>query len=374
MFSNFEKDLLNLPEAGIYNFYIIIIFLILITFSIQKRSAKPFFDISQTVQIKGLAIFFVVLGHFWVYIFEQKPLNLSSYSVSTFFILSGLAHGLLYDTRKFDYKGFIQKTIKRIFIPYWICTFLLLILDYYLLDRTHSVHDIFLTSLGINIYPDEIIHLDRTRWFISLLLLWYSVFCISRHFFPKKISYILYVVAFLLIVMRYFEIWSLGNVHNTLAFPFGYTIAQNRSRISGVFMNTDIRQKGIHCLILIVFCVGILSIKIMNLDHYFLFESMEKIFKLILLSYCLLIVLSFNSVFKYQSRVLLFLGRISYGLYLLNFPFIHRYNPLEPSLLLNHTVIMFYVLLMILILLSILVNALAQRVKLWVPPTKSNDP
>ncbi|OGR10710.1 MAG: hypothetical protein A2097_04420, partial [Desulfobacula sp. GWF2_41_7] len=358
MFSNFEKNLLHLPDAGTYNFYIIIIFLILITISVQKKTENSFFDVSQTIQVKGLAIFFVVLAHFWENIFDQTPpLILSRYSVSLFFILSGYAHGLLCETGRFDYKGFIQKKIFRIFIPYWICTILFLVLDYYLLDRTHSMHDIFLTSSGINIHRGQT-HLDRTRWFISLLLLWYFVFCSSRHFCPKKISLILYMVAFLLIVMRYLQIWHLGNVHETLAFPVGYTIAQNRSWISKVFMNTSIRQKGIHCLMLVSFCVGILCIKITGLDNYFLFESLEKIFKLMVLSYGLLIGLSINSILNYQSKVLFFMGQISYELYILHFPFLYRYNPLKPSLIQDHAVIMFYVLLMILIVFSLVLKTL----------------
>lgn len=64
MFSNFEKNLLHLPEADTYNFYIVIIFLILITISVQKKTANSFFDVSQTIQVKGLAIFFVVSAHF----------------------------------------------------------------------------------------------------------------------------------------------------------------------------------------------------------------------------------------------------------------------------------------------------------------------
>jgi peptidoglycan/LPS O-acetylase OafA/YrhL len=337
----------------------------LILFSLHKKTETTYFDVSQTVQLKGLAIFFVVLGHFWTYIFFQKPLIFSSYAVSIFLILSGIGHGILYKTGKFEYKNFIHKTIKRIFIPYWICTLLFLVLDFYLLDRTYSVNEILLTSLGINMNPGNRIHLDLTRWFITLLLLWYFVFCFARSLFSKQVAYILYAVAFLLIVIRYYEIWSLGNVHNILAFPVGFSIGHNHSRIMDLFHNNNIKQKGVHCVVFLLICLGVLLIKTSNLDNFFLFESVEKVLKLLLLSYFLVIFFSLKKNVKFQSRILFFLGQTSYGLYLLNLPFIHRYNPLDSPFLLNHTIIAFYILLILLISLSLLVNALSKKIRLF---------
>jgi len=76
------------------------------------------------------------------------------------------------------------------------------------------------------------------------------------------------------------------------------------------------------------------------------------------LSYGLLIGLSINSILNYQSKVLFFMGQISYELYILHFPFLYRYNPLKPSLIQDHAVIMFYVLLMILIVFSLVLKTL----------------
>lgn len=129
-------------------------------------------------------------------------------------------------------------------------------------------------------------------------------------------------------------------------------------------INTNIRQKGLHFLILILFCAGIVFIKSNGLDRYFLFESGEKILKLLILSYLLLQVFSINSILNYKSTILFFLGQISYELYLINFPFILRYNPIKPSFLLGDTVVMFYLLLVFLIVLSIVLKMLARKIRL----------
>lgn len=75
MFSNFELNRLHLPGIENYNIYIVIILILLIIVSIRKSPVQYFFDASQTIQVRGAAIFFVVLTHFWVYIFDQTPLS-----------------------------------------------------------------------------------------------------------------------------------------------------------------------------------------------------------------------------------------------------------------------------------------------------------
>jgi len=363
MFSNFEVNRLNLQNVQVYNILIICVFIVLVVVSKKKKNVISLYDKSQTDQIRGIAIYFILLEHFWLYIYNNIPLIFSSYAVSIFFVLSGFVHGFVYEGKEIDFKLFFRKKLRRIFIPYWISTILFLVLDYKILGRTYSTYDIVMASIGININPfDMACHIDVTRWFITVLLLWYAIFFIARKFFPDKTSYILYIVSFVLIFMKYSGIWSLGNLHNIIAFPVGYSLSVNRKRLLGLFDKFD-RIKILEVIaVFALLCVLVISFKITHLTHYLFIEFFIKILKLVILLCCIVSVLAICKLIKYHSKILLIIGNLSYELYLIDFPFIQRYNLIGKNFLLNNPIVSFYLLFAYFVIVALLIKVLERRI------------
>ncbi len=84
-FSNYESNKIILQNIEIVNCSILII-LILVTLITVKKQPLNYFDKIETDQMKGIAILFVILGHFWVHVSQNTPsVVLSGDAVTIFF-------------------------------------------------------------------------------------------------------------------------------------------------------------------------------------------------------------------------------------------------------------------------------------------------
>lgn len=130
-----------------------------------------------TDQLKGLAILLVVLGH----LFVTKFFNSSNHSVNylgaqgvaIFLILSG--YGL---TKSFLKQGidrsFLTRRIQTVIIPYSFVTLIWIILDI-LQGKSYQVTILILSLIGFDLQ----ITFDATMWYITFILLWYVIFFIT---------------------------------------------------------------------------------------------------------------------------------------------------------------------------------------------------
>ena len=195
---------------------------ILILISFRKTAKEQPLSISQTNQMKGLAILIIIVHHVALSLGNIGYLSLLYHlgfpSVSIFLVLSG--YGVFLSTEKKGLNNFFSKRVMRVYIPFilaMICK--ILIFDYFILNERSRVASSF---VNIFLFPAT---LDMNMWFIIYILFWY---CITYVIFSlnksnkSKIFYF-FLTAIVVGISPAPNTW----VHNSFSFPFGCWIASN---------------------------------------------------------------------------------------------------------------------------------------------------
>ena len=332
IFENFQITKLPVDSPEFTNIILMLIFalLVFITTNLKQQKNAKLLSYRQTEQIKGIAIFLVVLGHLWVHVAVKKPsLIFAGDAVSIFLILSGFGLTLSSRTRKMEFTTFFSRRISRVMIPYWLATLIILFLDYILLNRIMDVRSLIMTFAGINISLN-LKHLDYARWFVTFILLWYVIFFFIDRYIERKIFGFL-ALAFILIPLNYY-LFHFG-WYQFFSFPIGCVIANFYDNIIVLW---DRKKNTIVSYTIIVFMATIFYKLVMgNISYYnFLVKTIPNIVLIymhetnsILFCCCVIIFISFLSEKGFESKFLLILGRYSYELFLIHGAFLIKYNP-----------------------------------------------
>jgi peptidoglycan/LPS O-acetylase OafA/YrhL len=332
VFLNYENYKLNILAPDLTNIAIIILFIAIILIT-SRKNVKVWPNIltkDQTEQLRGLSIFLVVLGHLWVHVSSIRPaIVLSGEAVAFFLIISGFGLTISNSAFNQNYKEFFVKRIKRVMVPYWCATFIIIGLDYIILSKILQIKSIVMTFLGLNLSL-ELQHLDYVRWFVTFLLLWYILFCFSKKATRKNGLLFLFLGGIALLPLNYY-FWHFG-WYQFLAFPLGCAM--------GVYQKELVREYERKRLIFIItssfgFCLVIGGkIVFSNQDTW---NSIIHIVPNIILSYfneVSSIIFSVSLMFLFisiaeggfESRLLSWLGKYSYELFLLHGVFLIKYN------------------------------------------------
>lgn len=336
-FGNYEIDKLVIFQPDLINLLLISLFIILILASCTKNDSmvdgNELLGVNHTNQLKGIGIFFVVLGHLWVHLSKTKAhIVLSEDAVSLFLLLSGF--GLVVSNRNntIDFKNFCMKRIKRVMIPYWKVTILILVLDYLILGRTVRVDSLMMTLIGINTRL-ELEHIDYVRWFVTFILLWYILFFLFFLKFRNAYSSIsLIAIAFFLFPLNYYFFHF--NWNNFFSFPAGCLLAIHHVRLSTFFKKNKAvcsvaAFTGISYVItykLLISTENIHSVVVAHVPNILLAFTADV--NSLIVSVFIIVITSLLIEGKYNSRLLLFLGRYSYEIFLLHGAFLIKYNPI----------------------------------------------
>lgn len=270
-----------------------------------------------TEQLKGIAIILVVLGHLFVTKFiniTNPAFNyLGAQGVALFLILSG--YGL---TKSFLHKGIDQSFLLRrwrvVLIPYSLVTLVWFVYDYWL-GKLYSLKIILLSLAGF----DFQLTMDATMWYISYILIWYGVYYIVFNLkLPDLVKVVLlFGVAYL---FRYHSrvnlteqvYWQWG-LH-AFMFPLGALFAF----LPQPQWSEKTQKLGLGFMGLIALGIYLLNLKnnSLGLGPYMLsnFSFAVGIIVLIMLGERL----------GHQSRLLRFVGSISYEIYLLEAVFMYK--------------------------------------------------
>lgn len=327
LFFNHEIIKLHVADTFLLNGLIYLI-LLLVSLATLRRKSSVFLDVSQTEQLKGLAIFFVVVEHFWFHVCDEKGtvLLLGDYAVTLFLLLSG--YGLMTSNmvHRVNTREFFMKRVRKIFYPYWVVTVAIVVADSVFLQKQYPVQDILLTFVGINI-SQELQFFDHSRWFITLLLVHYLAFFFCAKFLkPPYATAALVLIALGLIVLRRYELFPLGARHQLLAFSAGCLLAVMRPmqwRFEGGVLN--------HAAILLLGIFAILSVyggSMLYPEGYIEKPLIYVQSYLLPYLFCLLCIVSISLLASigYISKFLIFCGYLSYEIYLIHAPFLIKYN------------------------------------------------
>jgi len=337
VFYNYEFNKLNIVHPDYINYFLIVGFIVFVfltsfaKFSEVERGSVKILNRTHTQQLRGLAIFLVVLGHLWVHVSKiQANLVLSGEAVSLFLILSGFGLFTSVKGKNFLLKKFFIKRVKRVMVPYWIVTFFIILIDCLILNKKISFNEILLTFIGINI-TEYLLKLDYVRWFVTFILLWYINFTIFYLFLKKYcLPFVLLIFSVLLIPIHYYYLdvgW-----YNFFSFPVGCLIALNYEKVQ------FISNKNLNILLFfsIIYLFVFINITIFFGNGNLYSNLITKIpnillviffdFSSVLFSISLIIVTYYFIKNNFHSFILSFLGKYSYELFLVHGIFLIKYN------------------------------------------------
>ena len=325
---NYESVKLSVADPEVHQVIIVLVFGLLVCFASRKTNRTPLLDRHQTEQLKGLAIFLVILGHLWVHVSDNQPLLvLSGDGVTIFLMLSGFGLAVSSGNRCPDARTFAVRRLMRVMMPYWLATAVILALDAILLGHLLSPVDLTLTLLGVNI-SDATRHLDYARWFVTSILLWYVLFYLAMFLKDKAgLDPLVWLFSFGL-ALYLFNHYVYSFAYQELAFPAGCALARYRDEITNRFE----RSRGRWVLgAVILLAGGILYQALMPLVYPKLWPMLFFRFSFqaasIALTAGLIILFGQLGTLGRHSRVLALLGTLSYELFLLHGPLLIKYNP-----------------------------------------------
>lgn len=272
----------------------------------NKNYNTEFLSKPVTDCIKGLCIVVIIIHH--ISLRMQPPKLMLPYTcfghlaVSIFLFLSG--YGLtMSKLKKENYLNkFFSKRLSKVYLPFVLVNAITLLLLFFALNTKFSVIQTILYLSGINL-------IDSTQWFVIAILLFYVVFYFSFKFFKPEIApKIILIYAFsyflILIFFRLGEWW-----YNTVfCFPIGVYIALYYNK----FIDFMKKHYAAICLSsLISFAL------FFYLGH--LIPTVFSAFFNTISSICFVfLTLSFLFKVKINSKPFIFIGGISYEMYLIH--------------------------------------------------------
>lgn len=188
-------------------------------------------DIKNMNILKGVSCVLVVISHISLQLGGKGILILTSsvgyLAVGIFFFSSG--YGLMYSfISKENYlKGFLQKRVLKIVIPFWI-TNIIFLLVYIIIYKEHYTYlDILKYIFGIKLICGH-------AWFMIFLICFYILFWAIGKLF-KKDKYIIALMTIIILsfsLLIGFKIIKYGDFgKNILAFPIGMLMAKYNTKV-----------------------------------------------------------------------------------------------------------------------------------------------
>lgn len=328
--SNYESAKLFVPDAWLVNLVVLGLLVLASVVTLQRGDRQSPLAQEQTTQLKGAAMLLVVFGHFWTHVAAANPWPvLAGESVAVFLMLSGYGLTRSQLRNRLGFREFFRRRVRRMMVPYWAATVLILCLDWLLLDRTLSLKELLLTFAGIN-QSETLRHLDYVRWYVTFQLFWYCAFiAVFSRVSPRHAVAVLAGIATVLLQVDY---W--GHVFNWswyYAFPAGCLLGVGGDVVQRMQKVSTLTVAASGCILVALFLglkwavphlvsYGVPSIIAVNVRDA----------SALLYGVGALLLLSALGRRGQTSVFLLFCGTISYELFLLHGPFMIQYNPLFP--------------------------------------------
>lgn len=273
---------------------------------------NDYLDVKSTTGLKGFLSLGIVFHHLsqWVTTgIEFSNFNyMGTYIVSVFFFLSG--YGLYVQNKiKENYlDNFLVKRLSRIFIPF------VFISSIYLIYRNLNGQELTI-SFFVNLFKkgSTVIY---NGWFVDIIILMYIFFYISFKMFSNRtisilINTILIVVYIILAIRLEYGFWW---YNSSLPFVLGLLWAKNKEYIDGVLRN--------YYFVILVLITGLMFLshqydvvyKKLHLVDTYSYAFLANIDNVIFTIFFILIT---NKI-DFANKYLLFLGKISFELYMIH--------------------------------------------------------
>ena len=246
---------------------------------------------------------------------DQLSISLGGLLFAPFFFYSGYG---IYQTFKERGKEYARKIplqqILRHYLSYFIA-WILFAITALALKSPYSISDYLWSAVGLARIGNE-------NWYVFVMIFMYLFSYIALRIADKKTAVIINIIlaVFFLFLLIKFEVpdWCWNT---SFAYLFGVLYAYFKERIERVAFKNRINR---WLLLFISFGLLLISLYLVNLIPFGDFQAF--MFSLPTLFFCLMIVF-FTMIFKMNNRILNFLGKNSFWIYLLYLlPFIWLRN------------------------------------------------
>ena len=320
--------------------YLVIPIMILIgaEFTLKKEGISHILAKNDTDIIKGLSVLAIVVHHVVVEMPNQgfmRPFILAGYlGVGVFLFMSG--YGLMISLlKKENYlKGFVTKRISKIYLPFFITNIFFIMMSILLLDENYGIETFLLSSIEIK-FPGFVL------WYVKATFLFYLVFYLVFKYFKQKngIKLVFLYALIYTFVCRYVLQLDTYWYNTAFCFPVGVYFAFHKDLIITFIKHHYYQVVGFSFLL---FALTTIIYYKNALPGGILFNIFSA------LSFIVFLISIIHGV-QLTSKILTFIGQISYEMYLVHLVMLHLYF----NLLSLEGSFSFYIYLVITFILSI---------------------
>lgn len=203
-----------------------------------------------TLYLKGIAIILVIISH----MIQRELFDIpflewgGQMGVTIFLLLSG--YGLAKSYQEKGLNNFFYKRICSVFVPYFIVTFIWVIIDNAILKQGYSIKIIAAALLGFD-YSRTV---DPSMWYITYILLWYAAFFIVFSMKVRKEIKILLLLSISAVLFFCFPSLSLLSAFKyqfkiyAFMFPLGI--------VAGLYLDKILNKLKHHQFLLLLSCMA----------------------------------------------------------------------------------------------------------------------
>lgn len=311
------------------------IFLLILFFSIRKRTDEEVLSVEASQELKGFAILTIVFAHVTYALVSDNrflyPLStMAGVGVNLFLMLSG--YGLVISALKkpLSIGGFYKYRLSKLYLPFAIVLSLLFLVDYVFLGIHYKWPYILQSFLGFfnhaNLYTD----VNSPFWYLTLILFYYLVFPLLFIRRAPWLSAILIGTASYLVIFSepsfLMNVIHLHRVH-LLAFPLGMIMASflgnpsTANQLSLFLKKIRYRRYPVAYILLssIFLAIALYTFKNSGVgEEYYIEEAVSLI--------STFSILALFSLKRFKIASLYWVGVFSYEIYMLHWPVMYRYS------------------------------------------------
>jgi len=281
-------------------------------------------------KLRGMAIFFVLLFHFYPSFFSIGYLG-----VDIFFVISGyLITNIIFKNDKFSFLDFYLNRLKRIIPPILVILFFSSVFSLFLFLPVDS-YDFWKSLLSVIFFVPNFFFLITGgyfgginelkpllhTWSLGIELQYYFLFPIIVLSIRKllKLNYVI-TIFFLFIISFSFNYFLLINNYSNISFFLLFSRFWQFCAGSLIFFIPKFKiSNNYKTVINFIFILIIFAIVFLNINYSNLLNQ-----SIITFSVCVILYFSNNSnkIIFFYEKFFLFLGNISYSTYLIHWPFL----------------------------------------------------